>query len=628
MGSLSDGVSPIRGRLHWLALAVALAAFSGESSGQEIARPTSMLPMDGFAPRLPIPSQTRDLRASSFREGLGESVAAIEIKVGQGRFLSLPEKLAVPGPRASFIGIGDPSVVDFFRVDDEHLRLIGKKLGSTDLSVTTSSGKTFNYEVQVVADLDLLRAQLQQMFPEAGLNLRQIRSKVVVEGQARDAPQVSRIIATIETYIRSVQLIQITGQVGDTQNVVAMPDPNAPPPAPRAAGAPDLSGSPAGANPSLSPLTGGSGFAQVTGPGGATASPGAIATNQIATGQIQVINLIRVPTSQQVLLKVRVAELNRTAFREIGADFLASVPQFKTLFGSQIAGNGYAGGAIGSGTFVGTGASAGSFNARDLSLGSQATLFGTFSGGQFNTVINALRRNNVVKILAEPNLVALNGYQAAFLAGGEFPVPSFSGVGAGATSGGGVSGTQFKKFGVQLSFLPIILDNDTIRLSVNPDVSSVDFSVATTLVPGGSPVPGLNTRSAYTTVELKQGETLAIAGLLQLTLDGETQKLPGLGDLPYIGAFFSNTSSTRTEKELVVTITPYIIEPMAPGQVPPGPGDEVREPNDLEFFFLNRIEGRTGIDKRSTTSYDDPLHLIRNSIVEKKYLIGPSGYSK
>ena len=167
-----------------------------------------------------------------------------------------------------------------------------------------------------------------------------------------------------------------------------------------------------------------------------------------------------------------------------------------------------------------------------------------------------------------------------------------------------------------------------IRLTVDPEVSTIDFSVGTTLVPGGTPVPGLNTRKSHATVELKPGDTLAIAGLMQLSLDGQTQRIPGLGDLPYIGEFFSNTTNSRVEKELMVLVTPYIIEPMAPGQVPAGPGDEVREPNDLEFFFLNRIEGRTGIDKRSTTSYDDPFHILRHWIVEKKYLIGPSGYSQ
>ena len=163
---------------------------------------------------------------------------------------------------------------------------------------------------------------------------------------------------------------------------------------------------------------------------------------------------------------------------------------------------------------------------------------------------------------------------------------------------------------------------------MDPEVSSVDFTLATTLVPGGSPVPGLNVRKSQSTVELKQGDTLAIAGLMQLEIDGSTQKIPGLGDLPYIGGFFSNTTSNRVEKELIVLVTPYIIEPMAPGQVPPSPGDEVVQPNDLEFFLLNRIEGRTGRDGRSTTSYDDPLHLIRHSMVERTCLIGPSGFSE
>ncbi len=560
----------------------------------------------------------REQSTDSFIDGLGRSASLIEIKVGQGRFLTVKEDLVAAGRPAPFLAVGDPTVADFYQVGPRQVRLIGKKLGVTDLSITTGSGRTYDFEVQVVADLDVLRAQLRQMYPDASLKLAQIRSKLVVEGQARDAAQVARIIATIDGYMRTVQAIQVYGQVGDVRNAVQPADPNAPPPPP----APDGANAAGGGSQGLPPLP--AGYAPSTGLAAtpiqtsATSSPGAIAANQIATNQFQVINLIRVPTSQQVLLKVRVAELNRTAMRQIGADFLASVPQFGTLFGSQIAGNGLSPGTIGAGATKG-----------GLSLGSQATLFGTFSGGQFTTVLTALRKNNIVKILAEPNLVALNGFQAAFLAGGEFPVPSFSGVGAGAPGGGGgASSTQFKEFGVQLSFLPVILDNETIRLSVNPQVSSVDFSVATTLVPGGSPVPGLNKRSAYTTVELKQGETLAIAGLLQLTLDNSTQKIPGLGDLPYIGAFFSNTTGQRIEKELVVTITPYIVEPMAPGQVPAGPGDEVNEPNDLEFYFLNRIEGRTGIDKRSTTAYDDPLHLIRHSIVEKKYLIGPSGYSK
>jgi pilus assembly protein CpaC len=600
------------------------------SFAQESMKQTVSAPLDGFNSRLPdaVPLPPRP----SFIESLSPTASVIEVKIGQGRFLTLQEKFAA-GQQNPIVAVGDPSVVDFFVTRVDQIRLIGKKLGTTDLSITTGSGKTFDYEIQVVADLDTLRAQLRQMFPDASLRIAQLREKIVVEGQARDAAQVTRIVATIDTYMRSVQGIQVLGQVNNQPITVDGPAPDNLPPLPPQPGMPGQP-NPAVAQPQpggVIPAPGaGNNGGNPGNAGGPSGLPGG-GNNNLS----QVISLIRVPTSQQVLLKVRVAELNRTGFRQIGADFLASIPQFGTLFGSQIAGNGYAGGALGSQTFshivssVGTNQNSSSdSSSRGLNLGSQATAFGTFSHGQFNTILTALRKNNLVKILAEPNLVALNGYQANFLAGGEFPVPTFSGVGSGSTTGGGTSTTQFKKFGVQLAFLPIILDDDTVRLTVEDEVSSVDFSVATTLVPGGSPVPGLSVRNSHTTVELKQGETLAIAGLMQLTLDGETQKIPGLGDLPYIGTFFSNTSSNRVEKELIVLITPYIIEPMKPDQVPPSPGDEVEQPNDLEFFFLNRIEGRTGIDARSTTNYDDPFHLIRHSLVERKYLVGPSGYSK
>ena len=611
--------------------------------------------MGGFATRLPSPPTTRGMGgASGLVESAGQPTANVEVKVGQGRFLTLKEDLVVPGQAAPFLAVGDPSVTDFFQVGPRQLRLIGMRMGTTDLSITTGSGRTYDFEIQVVADLDLLSTQLRQMFPDATLQLGQVRDKIVVEGQARDTAQVARIIATLEAAIRSTQQIQITGQVENARNTGRAVGPDANP-----GNATGVEPSAGGSNPvppppplynntgAAIPLQEAAAFggfdtnttsgAGAIGPG----SPGAITANQIATGQKQVINLIRIPTSQQVMLKVRVAELNRTAFRQIGADFLAEIPGAQTLFGTQIAGNGFSG-ILGAGAFPSptvTFNPATQFakayntvtvhpNAAALGIGSAGTAFGTFGQGAFNTVLTALRRNNILKILAEPNLIALNGYQASFLAGGSFPVPSFSGVGSGSTSGGGTSGTQFKDYGVRLSFLPIIRDNDVIRLTVDPEVSTVDFSVATTLVPGGSPVPGLNSRSSHTTVELKQGETLAIAGLLQIQLDGATQRLPGLGDLPFIGEFFSNTTSQRIEKELVITVTPYIVEPMLPGQVPPGPGDEYVEPSDLEFFLLNRIEGRTAIDYRSTTYYDDPFGLIRRQTVEKKYLIGPSGYSR
>src|SRR5262249_23444385 len=135
-----------------------------------------------------------------------------------------------------------------------------------------------------------------------------------------------------------------------------------------------------------------------------------------------------------------------------------------------------------------------------------STLYALFQPGEFQAFFSALRPNSLLKILAEPNLIALNGHQARFLARGEFPLPVPQAV----TGGAGTTVTvQFRQFGVRLAFVPYILDNEIIRLAVDPEVSSIDFTLGTTLVPGGSPVPGLNTRKAHTVVEMHQGHTLA-----------------------------------------------------------------------------------------------------------------------
>jgi pilus assembly protein CpaC len=179
-----------------------------------------------------------------------------------------------------------------------------------------------------------------------------------------------------------------------------------------------------------------------------------------------------------------------------------------------------------------------------------------------------------------------------------------------------------------LDFVPYVQEDGRIRLSVTPEVSSIDFTLGTTLVAGGTPVPGLNTRRTTTTVELRQGETLALTGLLSVTLSAQTTRIPGLGDLPILGTLFSNTSHQRQEKELLVMVTPYLVEPMAPNQVPAMPGSEIKDPNDLEFYLLNRIEARTGRDVQSTRTWDDPWHLVPLLRLERKCVSGPSGYSE
>ena len=218
--------------------------------------------------------------------------------------------------------------------------------------------------------------------------------------------------------------------------------------------------------------------------------------------------------------------------------------------------------------------------------------------------------------------MAMSGQRASFLAGGQFPVPV-------PQTGGAQTGAitiEWKDFGVQLNFVPYVLEDEMIRLQVEPEVSTIDKALGVTVL--GTSVPGLNSRKAQTTVELRQGQTLAIAGLLSVEIAGETNRVPGLGDLPYIGPLFSNTSHSKVEKELLVLVTPYLVAPQNADQVQPLPGAEIEDPNDWEFYFLNRIEGRTGKNFQSTKSADDPLGLVRLMKLERRCMSGPVGFSE
>jgi pilus assembly protein CpaC len=516
---------------------------------------------------------------ASFLKSLHGPDATIEVTLGQGRLLTTRKPLADPKGGAAVIAVGDPTVLDFEILPNPRMiRLIGKRPGVTDLSITTADDQTHVFEVNVAMDLMVLNAQLRRRFPDAEIRLSQLRGHVLIEGQARNISQVTTIEQMVRAHIDSLE-------ASGGGNGLGVVTPSAPVGTPAAveATAPANGGPPvARAEIELGQRGGAIGFISTT----------------------QVINLMRIPGVQQVMLQVKIGELNRTGLREIGADWFIKWGENGNVLGTKIAGaqqtlNGLTG------------------------LGSAATAFGVFPAGNVTVVLRALRENSVLNVLAEPNLMALSGQRASFLAGGQFPVP--------VPQGGGVNNNvtiQFKDFGVQLNFIPHILDEDTIRLQVNPEVSTIDESLGTVLVAGGTPVPGLNTRRVDTTVELKQGSTLALAGLLQVTLDAKTDRIPGLGDAPYIGPLFSNTSHNRVEKELLVLVTPYLVQPMCSDETPPLPGSEILDPNDLEFYFLNRIEGRTGRPFRATMSWQNPLHLVQIMHLEQRYVCGPIGFSK
>jgi len=511
--------------------------------------------------------------ASSFIDSLSRNDAMLEVVLGQGRMLVLKEELTPPAPeeRAGqpLIAVGNPSVTDFEVVGPRHIRLIGRRIGVTDLVVTTRDQKSYSYEVHVVYDLNLVQARIRELFPDSHVRVAQIGKNLVVEGQARDAAQVRNILQLVER-----------GVLTDGASAIGGPVPG---PAP-------AGGAPIGMDIGMSGVSGDAG------------SP-------------QIINLLHVPGPQQVMLKVQIAELNRTALRQIGSELLYADGN-GTILGTRLNGITSSASTANSAGLVGTAAT-------NVVGAAPTTAFGIFNSIGLQVMLTALRQNSVLKILAEPNLVAMNGHEARFLAGGEFPVPVPQ---SGAGGGPATITIQYKKFGVQLSFIPYILDDDVIRLSVDPEVSSIDFGLGIEV--SGTRVPGLNTRNAHTVVELREGQTLAMAGLMQVSLSNQTTRIPGLGDLPYIGPMFSNNTGNRVEKELVVLVTPYLVEAVHADGAGHRPGDEVNEPNDLEFYLLGRIQGRTGDREfRSTTNVDDALHHRRRMKLESQCIQGPHGYS-
>jgi pilus assembly protein CpaC len=199
--------------------------------------------------------------------------------------------------------------------------------------------------------------------------------------------------------------------------------------------------------------------------------------------------------------------------------------------------------------------------------------------------------NNYVRILAEPSLVALSGEEASFLAGGEFPIPVPQSGGAGAGGGSTAITIEYKEFGVRLSFRPTVLGDGKIRLKIAPEVSELS-DVGALAVPGtSSTVPAIRTRRAETTVEMNSGQTFAMAGLLQNRVNASASKIPGMGQLPVIGALFRSVRYERNETELLVLATVELVEPLSIDQDRPVPGDQHIEPSDWELYSQGRLHG-------------------------------------
>ncbi|WP_323011644.1 type II and III secretion system protein family protein [Castellaniella sp.] len=276
----------------------------------------------------------------------------------------------------------------------------------------------------------------------------------------------------------------------------------------------------------------------------------------------QLINRIHVDSPTQVYLRVRVTEMSKAITQKLGINWnvVATPGQFVT-------------GLISGRSFVD---SAGGY----IGAGEGYSFLGGYSksGAPAQAMIDVLDRENLLTVLAEPNLTAVSGQTASFLAGGEFPIP--------VKQDKDTMSIEFKPFGVSLDFTPTVLSDDRISLKVRPEISELDPSAS--ILVDGLAIPGIRVRRAETTVEMASGQSFAIGGLLQNNISDLVDKIPGLGSIPVLGKLFSSTNYKNHKSELVIIVTPYLVRPTSPDQLT-NPVASMRASSDIEFLLSQRM---------------------------------------
>jgi pilus assembly protein CpaC len=287
-------------------------------------------------------------------------------------------------------------------------------------------------------------------------------------------------------------------------------------------------------------------------------------------GEKKVINMVQVSGIHQVMLEVRVAEMQRTLTKQLSINF------------TTIAGSSFGAGLLGGlGSMVNP-VNSGSTTPLSLNVASATNALFHIAGNPSMTVLlDALKQDGLVKILAEPTLLALSGQPASFQAGGQFPVPIPS-------SYGSPPGIEYKDYGVLLKFTPTVLDDNRISMHVTSEVSELDYTNAVTIA--STTVPALTKRNVETVIELGDGQSFVIAGLLQDNITDTIGKYPYLGDVPVLGTLFRSSHFQRNETELIVIATPHLVKPIHLKNQPL-PTDRYVEPSDTDFFLKGQLQG-------------------------------------
>lgn len=559
----------------------------------------------GSCPLPPVPDAQTVARYRHFVNELIEPEMPLDLIVGRTRLMIFKQ-----APKR--VQIADDSIAAYTILEPLQISLLGKTVGTTVLTMwfahpaDPTKQEILTYMVRVCPDPDA-KARLQRvydaladeincLFKDSNICLKLVGDKIVVSGHAHDVNEASAILKIVRA--------------------------NAPNPNPRTRRT---------SQPTTAQIPVDQARAGVPQGLAGTGAMGLGLDQYELLGGEYVINMIRIPGEQQVMLRVSVAEVNRAAARAIGLNF-SLLNNNGSAFTANNTGLITTGGIAPSYRGGGNGMGFGLFGMAPMAFGIPPipgipigsggfnNLPTALDNGQIRLAVSALRNLNYAKSLAEPNLVTLNGQTATFRAGGQFPVPIVSGF-----TYGGLQGVNFVPYGVQLSFTPFITDRDRVRLVLAAEVSSRDLAAGNTFI-GGAAVPSLIARTFQTTVELREGQTLAVAGLIQNNVGAQSNHIPFFGDIPVLANLLGFSRITAGEQELVVLITPELVHPMEPKEVPPLPGADLFEPTDIEFYLLGRIESHFPVDYRSPVRTDwQRLHQYRT--MENMYLPMEHGHA-
>ncbi|MGE3713323.1 MAG: type II and III secretion system protein family protein [Alphaproteobacteria bacterium] len=427
--------------------------------------------------------------------------------------------------------VANPDIADVHAHNPRNLTVVGKRKGQTNLRILDPKGRVVR-DVNIVVghDLPAIRRALRNFFPDEKIGVEMVNTSIALTGLVSSAYVVDKAVKIVEDFIHA------------------------------------------------------------DGPNAANVRTESAAADSVALPSPEIMNMMQVASGQQVMLRVRVGELNREALKVLGVDLSAI---------SRASGNGM--------VLLGTGAGIAPLVVADSGQPTvnpgdwwlpggrrptdiQGILGGTWqpdgpTGNSVGGLLKAMERDGLFKLLAEPNLVAISGEQAEFLAGGEIPIPVVQ-----SSLSGGIS-VEYKPFGVAVKFTPQVLSENRIRMEVMPEVSEI--STANSIQISGFTIPSISTRRAKTTVELAPGESFMIAGLIKDQMTSTIEQFPGVKEVPVLGALFRSTEFQRNETELVIAVTPYVVDPLKGSDVKL-PTDDFRPASQMEMFFYGALGSLSG----------------------------------